>query len=226
MPVIVLASSKGGVGKSTVALTLAHALAQGGATVTLIDADPNAPMAAWRRLSDNALPERFSLETDVGEDDIIDKIDDAAARDAFTIVDLEGSANMAVSYAIGRADLVLIPLQGSQLDANEAAKVIRLIHRESKAFRRKIPFAAVLSRTSYIKPRTARGIEQDLRQQNVPILPVEMNERDAFKALFSFGGTLYDLNSIEVSSPEKAIANAEELARCVANHLRKLSHDQ
>ena len=222
MPVIVLASSKGGVGKSTVALTLSHALARGGATVTLIDADPNAPMAAWEDLTGDAIPERFTLETSVSEDDIIDKIDAASARDVFTVVDLEGSANMAVSYAIGRADLVLIPMQGSQLDANEAAKVIRLIKRESKAFRRDIPFVAILSRTSFIKPRTARNIEADLRDKNIPILPVEMHERDAFKALFSFGGTLYDLNEVEVNSPEKAIANAEDLAQAVANYLRLL----
>lgn len=222
MPVIVLASSKGGVGKSTVALTLSHALARGGASVTLIDADPNEPMEAWRQLTGDNLPDRFTLETKVSEEDIVDKIDAASERDVFTIVDLEGSANMAVSYAVGRADLVLIPMQGSQLDANEAAKVIRLIRRESKAFRRDIPFVAVLSRTSFIKPRTARNIEKDLREQGIPILPVEMNERDAFKALFSFGGTLYDLNTIEVSSPEKAIANAEHLAQAVADHLRNL----
>ena len=224
MPVIVLASSKGGVGKSTTALTLSHALARGGASVTLIDADPNAPLEAWKNLSVDEIPERFTLETRVSENDIVDKIDAASERDVFTIVDLEGSANMAVSYAIGRADLVLIPMQGSQLDANEAAKVIRLIRRESKAFRRDIPFAAILSRTSFIKPRTARNIENDLREQGIPILPVEMNERDAFKALFSFGGTLYNLSDVEVSSPEKAIANAENLAQAVANHLRSLQH--
>ena len=224
MPVVVLASSKGGVGKSTTALTLSHALARGGATVTLIDADPNAPMRAWENLTEE-MPDRFTLETGVSEDDIVDRIDTASERDVFTIVDLEGSANMAVSYAIGRADLVLIPMQGSQLDANEAAKVIRLIKREAKAFRREIPFTAILSRTSFIKPRTARNIENDLRNQGIPILPVEMNERDAFKALFSFGGSLYDLTDAEVSSPSKAIANAEDLARAVADHLRNIRHD-
>lgn len=39
-----------------------------------------------------------------------DAIDAEAQNSAFVIVDLEGSANLAVSYAIGRADLVLIPM--------------------------------------------------------------------------------------------------------------------
>ncbi len=223
MAVIVLASSKGGVGKSTVALSLSQALAQAGASTTLIDADPNQPMKAWLGMSGGHLPDNLKLETDVTEEDIVEKIDAAEERDAFVLVDLEGSANVAVSYAIGRADLVLIPLQGSQLDANEAAKVIKLIKRESRTFRREIPFVAVLSRTSYIKPRTARHIETDLKEQGIPILPVEMVERDAFKALFSFGGTLYDLTAAEVSSPEKAIANAEALAQAVIDHLRGLN---
>lgn len=224
MPVIVLASSKGGVGKSTTALVLTHAFANAGATVTLIDADPNSPMEAWRSLSDGALPKNMSLEAGVAEDTIVDKIDEAAASDNFVVVDLEGSANMAVSYAIGRADLVLIPLQGSQLDANEAAKVVRLIEREARAYRRVIPYAAVLSRTSYIKPRTAKHIEAAVRGAGIPILPVEMIERDAFKALFTFGGTLYDLTAEEVSSPEKAIDNGERLAQSIIDHLRELQN--
>ncbi|TRD15463.1 ParA family protein [Palleronia caenipelagi] len=222
MSVIVLASSKGGVGKSTIALVLAHALAHAGGSVALIDADPNSPMDAWAKLSGGNLPERFTLNVGVSEDSIIEKIDEASERDSFVIVDLEGSANMAVSYAIGRADLVLVPLQGSQLDANEAAKVIRLIEREARAYRRKIPYAAILSRTSFIKPRTAKHIESEIRGAGIDILPVEMTERDAFKALFSFGGTLYDLTSEEVSSPDKACANAEALAQAVIDHLRGL----
>jgi hypothetical protein len=39
---------------------------------------------------------------------------------------LEGTASMTVAYAISRADLVLIPTQGSQLDAAEAAKAVKL----------------------------------------------------------------------------------------------------
>jgi Mrp family chromosome partitioning ATPase len=45
MPVIVFASPKGGVGKSTSAVLLATELAQSGAAVTVIDADPNRPVS-------------------------------------------------------------------------------------------------------------------------------------------------------------------------------------
>ena len=40
MPVVVVASSKGGAGKSTLTLVLGQALDEMGATVTIVDADP------------------------------------------------------------------------------------------------------------------------------------------------------------------------------------------
>jgi Mrp family chromosome partitioning ATPase len=48
MPVIVTASSKGGAGKSALTLVLARALDAMGASVTIMDADPNRPLVRWR----------------------------------------------------------------------------------------------------------------------------------------------------------------------------------
>jgi hypothetical protein len=57
-------------------------------------------------------------------------------------------------YAMSRADLVIIPAQGSHLDATEAVKAIKLVKGQEKAFQRKIPFAILFTRTSAaIRPR-------------------------------------------------------------------------
>lgn len=48
------------------------------------------------------------------------------------LVDLEGTASMAVASAISRADLVITLCQGSQDDADEAAKTIKLVNRQAK----------------------------------------------------------------------------------------------
>ena len=47
MPTIVFASPKGGAGKSTSAVILATELAGQGASVAIIDADPNRPVSRW-----------------------------------------------------------------------------------------------------------------------------------------------------------------------------------
>jgi chromosome partitioning protein len=41
---------------------------------------------------------------------------------------------MTVAYAVSRADLVIIPTQGSQLDAKQATKAIKLIQQQERAF--------------------------------------------------------------------------------------------
>ena len=47
MPVISIANPKGGAGKSTTSLLLGTTLAAQGASVTIIDCDPNHPIEAW-----------------------------------------------------------------------------------------------------------------------------------------------------------------------------------
>ncbi|WP_293948184.1 recombinase family protein [Sneathiella sp.] len=145
---MVFANSKGGVGKTTSALTIAQVLTQAGSTVSLLDADPNQPIKAWAARDPERLPASFDIVPDIGETSILDAIDEAAVRSAFVLVDLEGSANLAMSYAIGRADLVIVPMRGSQLDADQTACVISLIRHEKQAYRRVIPHAVLFTATS------------------------------------------------------------------------------
>jgi chromosome partitioning protein len=119
MPTIIFASQKGGVGKSTSAVLLATELAGYGAGVTMIDADPSKPLSQWAKRAGR--PDNLDVIADVAEDSIIDVIESSAAKTSFVIVDLEGTASMMVGYAMSRADLVIIPVQGSHLDAAEAA---------------------------------------------------------------------------------------------------------
>jgi chromosome partitioning protein len=49
-----------------------------------------------------------------------------------------------------------------------------------------------------------------------------MNEREAFKAIFSFRKPLEMLDRSSVSNVDKAIANAEALALEVINEIKKL----
>ena len=137
MPTISFASSKGGAGKSTSAVLLATELAGRGASVTIIDADPNQPVTRWSRKPGR--PEKLAVISGVTEETLIDAIDDAARKTAFVIVDLEGTASLMVAQAMSRADLVIIPTKGSELDAIEAIKVIKFIGRQEKAYKQDDP---------------------------------------------------------------------------------------
>ncbi len=220
MPTIVFASPKGGAGKSTSAVVLASELARTGADIVMIDADPNRPVSKWARLEGK--PETLSVRGDVTEATIIDEIELWSGKVPFVVVDLEGTASMTVAYAISRADLVIIPVQGSQLDAAEAAKAIKLIRQQEKAFARRIPHAVLFTRTSSaIRPRLLGHIREELQTAGVPIFDVQMHEREAFRAIFSFGGTIETLQSSQVSNLKAAAANARALAAEVVSMLRK-----
>ena len=206
MPTIVFANAKGGSGKSTSALILASELADY-TKVTLIDADPNHPIAAWNERG----PTPEAMEVIVNETDrtILDQIDRAAEEVPFVVVDLEGIGSRRVSYAISRADLVVVPMQEQVPDEDMAARIAEEIGIESQRERRPIPWSILFTRTRVVaKSRTATSISSPLRQSDdVHVLSNELNERDAFAAMWYYGTTIRDLDTNKVNNVEKAVLN-------------------
>lgn len=215
MPVIVMASSKGGAGKSTTALVLAQALETLGATVTIIDADPNRPQVKWRSGKSASTVE---VVGEITESNIIQVIREYTKRRQFVIVDLEGTANRLVSRAITQANLVLIPLQASALDSNEASKAVSLIREEEEMVDgRTIPFRVIMTRTNpLITSKIEKEIYRTLDDVEVPLMNTRVHERQAYKAIFVRRLTLNELGP-DVNGLEAARENAERLAIEVAD---------
>lgn len=218
MPTIAFVSPKGGAGKTTSAFLLSTALAKL-YDVTVIDADPNHPIKTWA--SGGNAPPQLSIVSDVNEDTIIERIEDAAATTTFVVVDLEGTASKIVLMAISQADFVIIPTQGSQLDANEASRAIRVVLQSQKMTKTVMPYAVLLTRTNpTIRTRTQAHIQNGLIGAGVPVFETELNERDAFRAVFSFQQTLEGLNPSEVPNLEKAKLNVWEFAHEVVARIK------
>lgn len=210
MPIIVTASSKGGAGKSTLTLVLAQALDAMGASVTIIDADPNRPILRWKSGRSQS---SVQVVGDVTESSIIKVIREQSARRQFVMVDLEGTANRLVSRAITQADLVLIPLQASALDSNEASRAVGLIQEEEEALAgRVIPFRIIMTRTNpQITTKIEAGIYRSLAKAGIPLMTTRLHERQAYKAIFVERLALHELGDA-VNGLEAARANAERLA--------------
>lgn len=209
MPVITLLSPKGGVGKTTTALLLATELAAQDANVILIDADPNFPLSKWAAL--DGKPENIEVVEEIDEETIIDTITDARKRAKFVIVDLEGRASGRVTNALLVSNLALIPMQGSALDSNEAARAFKNVKQVSKHRDRPLKFAAVLAKTQASDRLWSRDLKQiiaGLQEAGIPVIGTALADRGAFRALFSFGGTLATLKSTDVGSLATARANA------------------
>ena len=113
MPVISFISPKGGVGKTTAATLMATQLARK-TKVIVIDADPNRPILAWSQLNaskEGGCPANIRIVSDANQENILDKIEEAAAEAPFVVVDCEGTASLTVAYAIGASDLVVVPTE-------------------------------------------------------------------------------------------------------------------
>lgn len=221
MAIISFFNSKGGVGKSTTALIVAQVLAHHGRHVCLIDADPNQPQLAWKNIDPERVPDTLNIIGNVTENDILDVLDKVDTKNTTAIVDLEGSSNMSAMAALSRSDLVVIPIQGSQMDANQAASVVGVLRQQERIIGRKIPFTIIFTRTTALRDKNIRHIQQTIKEAQLPLLPVHMVERSAFRTIMQIGGSIYDLSSKEVNNPAAAIENAEAVTAAIAEYMKQ-----
>jgi chromosome partitioning protein len=151
MPVITVASPKGGAGKSTAAVILGTELAHAGAEVTILDCDPNHSITIWAERG--KIPPRITVRSDVGESEIVRTIKQQDADGRIIIVDLEGVASRLVSRAISQADLVLTPMRATTLDATIGVRALALIEEEEEALGTPIKHAVVFTMTASLTQR-------------------------------------------------------------------------
>jgi chromosome partitioning protein len=218
MPVISLCSPKGGCGKTTTSILVATVLADQGESVTIIDADPNKAVVRWANRP--GVPKTL-IVVDADADTLMDRIDEAGARSRFVIVDLEGTKNLVVSYAIQKSSLVVIPVKGSQLDAELATEQISMVKMQERVAGRAIPYAIVFTQTRPpLSPKTQRFIEAQFAQLGAPIFDAQIVDREAFRAMFSFGGSLAGLTGKGVSGLPAALMNAHAFTQELVDRLR------
>ena len=216
MPVIALASSKGGCGKSTTALILAGAYAADGYSVHIIDADKSGRLFKWASFGLKPLKVTASQ---ADEKNLRQEVERARQNADVVVIDVEGSANASVAFAIGFADAVIVPANPSAPDVEDAISTIKLVRDMSSVARRIIPHALLWSRVpTAIRSREMDALEAQIKQGGIPVLG-RIHERTAYKSLFSFSTTLDKLLSTDVPGVDKAKAEAHSLALSVGELL-------
>lgn len=211
MPVISFANAKGGAGKTTAALLLATELAHQGHRVTLIDADPQRWISQWHEMS--GAVRNISIVTEVTVASLQCHLREMSTQTDYFIIDLAGARDALVTTAIGLSDHVMIPVQGSAMDAKGAAQILDLLSLMKEKAGLNIAHSVVLTRvTPMVTTRSLVAIKGLLAQRGVNVLNTPIGERTAFRELFEVGGTLHTLDSAKVSNLDKARDNARALA--------------
>lgn len=210
MKVICIASAKGGVGKTTVALNLAALAAEDGAQSLVIDLDPQRSAADWRtvRTAARALPRVAAA----GVHQLPELLEAAKAEGLnLVVVDTPPHATDEIFTAARLSDLVLVPVRPAVLDLRSAARTLEGLARMGR------PYAVVLNAC----PTTGRGEASVVRESREalaphPVVPVALSQRAAMQHAMIDGRAAH-----EYEPNGKAAAEFRDLYAWVRERLTK-----
>lgn len=172
--IVSLYSTKGGCGKSTLAVCLAAYWSQTKKTA-LLDADPQASLSVCRQ---------ESVQVPVFEDTskgIGKTIARLAAEYERVVVDTAGYRRRKNMEALAHSDFVLIPCKPSPFDLKEAMEAVALLREVVGAKERKgAPprYAVVLTMAQ--RTAVSAQIREELEQSGVPFMSAQIGQRVAF----------------------------------------------
>jgi chromosome partitioning protein len=173
MKIVAVTHIKGGVGKTTLAVNIACALANRGRRkgVILIDADSNAPAARWLEGNKTVRAERLPYSHAEDTSTWTTRIGKLATGHDWCVIDLPANIGGVTAAALILADLAVIPVTASGLDLTVTEEQLNLVRDARSARGGKRP--QILLVPSRVDRRTAIGreIEGELRQYNEPIGP-------------------------------------------------------
>lgn len=172
---ITVANQKGGCGKTTIAIHLAHAIALAGRKVLLVDADPQSSAGGWAAVRGEATPfvvagmARETLHRDL-----------PAMMEGFDhgVIDSPPRVSALARSAIIASDLTLIPVQPSNYDAWAAAETVNLI-KEAQQYKPDLVAAFIINRRIG-KTAIGREISGVLAEHGLPILKTAIAQRVIF----------------------------------------------
>ena len=223
---------------ATSALVAVTALPQIAAADAQSDLDPNANILAWsegRRAEGRDVP--FAVHARPQAEDTVELIDQLTGETDYLIIDLEGSKDQVVTFALSRTDLCVIPLDGSPMEARQAAAAVRLVQTTSSMIRAPIAYSLLFTRTNAAFQTTdERDVRQEMEINNIPTLPIRIAKRAPYTRIFRDGVLLAELPGIVTDEHEGktasvtdkamkqvagAIENARDYAQAVIHALTK-----
>jgi chromosome partitioning protein len=139
--IIVVANSKGGVGKSTIAVHLAAWLHELGHTVTLADCDAQHSSSEWLH---EAAPELKAVRLS-GPDQILDELPTMAKECDYVVADGPGSNTETSRTLLLCADLAIVPCKASMLEVRALKQATLALHQVHKIHRGRPRAVIVLS---------------------------------------------------------------------------------
>lgn len=183
MSIITIATTKGGAGKTTLARLILGRAALAGFKPAAVDADFNHTLTDWvTAVAKHPITVRHELD----ETKIVPLVTELHETHDVVVIDTAGAASQATIFAIGCADLVLVPVAPSSADIVEAIKTMNLIRSAAQMLRREVAARVVLTA---VQPGTniAEHVEKEIAKADLPVLGTRLHRLVAFQEM-SFTG--------------------------------------
>jgi chromosome partitioning protein len=217
MACLSLASSKGGCGKTTLAILIGSDLALMGYSVTLLDCDLNQHASAFGGKTD--IP-GFTVMPSIDEASVLQALREAESVSDVVLVDLPGGSSTLALKALQRSNFVLIPCQASLPDVRDAVRTVAQVDDAQELAR--FPIARSLIWTRVLpgfESRSARHVRQSVEGKRLPVFASALMERAAYRELHMTGKTPRQTEptgraALNVSAiTTELLANLEKLVR-------------
>lgn len=185
--VIVIATQKGGAGKTTLTINLGQAFKRAGFRTLLVDADPQRSLRDWHATSGGTMATVIAIDQKTIARDIKAHL----PHYDFILIDVPGRLSIMETESIKAADLVVIPCQPCASDVNSTAATVELV-RERQAITDGSPPAVMIA--NRVEPGTvlAGQIDEALAQFGFPVLSARIQKRQAYSLIYNTGGTVFD----------------------------------
>lgn len=195
--IISVENQKGGVGKTTIAIHIAQALAMSNLAVLLVDADPQGSARDWAAAREDE--PAFSV---IGLDRPTLHRDLPAIASNYDHVVIDGPprvTDLARSVIIA-ADLVVIPVQPSPYDVWAASDVVGLI-KEASVFKENLKSVFVINR-KIVNSAIGRDVVDALSSYEIPVLKSSVCQRIVFAESAATGMTVLETNAKSSAAKE------------------------
>ena len=194
MKTILVASSKGGVGKTTIATHLAAQSALSGKRTVLVDSDPQRSSTRW-------------AERRAGLDSAVLPVDGSKAERGWQRELPENTQVVVIDAAAGamahelmpfleRADAVLVPVNPSMIDLEATVGFLNSLAKTTRVRKGKLPVALVGNRVKPWTNASQQAMDQ-LKAWPYPLV-AQLRDTQAYVLMVALGKSVFDYGSEQI----------------------------